>query len=108
MKRNPDVVWNNAKTIAKNLVSGLELLKEQNKSKDEIERYENNLKEVTGECKKVQFMNILANAEKYIPKNDSVVIAVQYAVSLPSNNAEDEYDFSYFMTLIRFHIATLM
>lgn len=108
MKRNPDVVWNHAATIAKNLVSGLQLLKNQIKSEDEIERYENNLKEVTGECTKVQFMNILANAEKYIQKNDSVTIAVKYAVSLPMSGADDEYDFSYFMTLVHFHIATLM
>lgn len=108
MKRDPNVVWDHAKTIAENLVSGMQLLKEQNKSKNEIERYENDLKKVTGECSKVQFMNILANAEKYIQKNDRVVIAAKYAVSLPTNGADDEYDFSYFMTLVHFHIASKM
>ena len=68
MKHNPDVVWTQAEILAKNLVSGMQILKEQNESKDEIERYENNLKKITGECSKVQFMDILANAEKYIPK----------------------------------------
>ena len=108
MKRDPNVVWDHAKTIAENLVSSMQLLKEQNKSKDEIERYENDLKKVTGECSKVQFMNILANAEKYIQKNDRVVIAAKYAVSLPTSEADDEYDFSYFMTLVHFHIASKM
>ena len=73
MRHNPDFVWNQAENLAKNLVSGVQNLKEQNKSKDEIERYENNLKDITGECSKVQFMNILANAEKYIQKNDNVI-----------------------------------
>lgn len=106
MKHNPDVVWTSAEVLAENLVSSIEILKEQNKSKDEIERYENNLKKITGECSKVQFMNILANAEEYIPKNDRVIIAAKYAVSLPTNDASDEYDFSYFMTLVQFHIAS--
>lgn len=108
MKHNPDFVWTQAENLATNLVSGVQNLKEQNKSKDEIERYENNLKKVTGECSKVQFMDILANAEKYIQKNDKVVIAAKFAVSLPSANTEDEYDFSYFMTLVHFHIASKM
>lgn len=108
MKHNPDVVWTQAEVLAQNLVFGMQVLKEQNKSKDEIERYENNLKKVTGECSKVQFMDILANAEKYIQKNDRVVIAAKYAVSLPTSNADDEYDFSYFMTLVHFHIASKM
>lgn len=106
MRHNPDFVWNQAENLAKNLVSGVQNLKEQNKSKDEIERYENNLKDITGECSKVQFMNILANAEKYIQKNDNVIIAAKFAASLPTNNADDEYDFSYFMTLVHFHIAS--
>ena len=108
MKHNPDVVWTQAEILAKNLVSGMQILKEQNESKDEIERYENNLKKITGECSKVQFMDILANAEKYIQKNDKVIIAAKFAVSLPSANTEDEYDFSYFMTLVHFHIASKM
>ena len=108
MKHNPDVVWTQAEIIAKNLVSGMQNLKEQNESKDEIERYEKNMKKITGECSKVQFMNILAYAEKYIPKNDRVVFAAKYAVSLPTNDADDEFDFSYFMTLIHFHIASKM
>lgn len=108
MKQNPDNVWNLAEILAKNLVSGVQLLKEQSKSQDEIERYENNLKNITGECSKVQFMNILANAEKYIQRNDKVIIAAKFAASLPVSNAEDEYDFSYFMTLVHFHIASKM
>ena len=108
MKHNPDVVWTQAEILAQNLVSGMQILKEQNESKNEIERYENNLKKITGECSKVQFMNILANAEKYIPKNDRVVIAAKYAASLPTSDASDEYDFSYFMTLVHFHIASKM
>lgn len=108
MKHNPDVVWNLAEILAKNLVSGVQILKEQSKSQDEIERYEKNLKDITGECSKVQFMNILANAEKYIQKNDKVVIAAKFAASLPISDADDEYDFSYFMTLVHFHIASIM
>lgn len=53
MKHNHDFVWTQAENLATNLVSGVQILKEQNKSKDEIERYENNLKKVTGECSKV-------------------------------------------------------
>lgn len=108
MKRNPDVVWMQAEVIAKALVSCVQILNEKNESTDEVERYENNLKKITGECSKVQFMDILADAEKYIPKNDKVVIAAKYAVSLPTNDAEDEFDFSYFMTLVHFHIASKM
>lgn len=108
MRHSPDFVWNQAENLAKILVSSVQNLKEQNKSKDEIERYENNLKDITGECSKVQFMNILANAEKYIQKNDKVIIAAKFAASLPTSNAVDEYDFSYFMTLVHFHIASKM
>lgn len=53
-------------------------------------------------------MDILANAEKYIQKNDRFIIAAKYAVSLPTSDADDEYDFSYFMTLVHFHIASKM
>ena len=106
MKHNPDVVWSQAEILAENLVSGMKILKEKNESKEDVERYENNLKKITGECTKVKFMDILANAEKYIPKNDKVVVAAKYAVSLPSNDADDEFDFSYFMTLVHFHIAS--
>ena len=108
MKHNPDVIWTQAEVIAKDLVSGMQIVKEQNESKNEVERYENNLKKITGECSKVQFMDILANAGKYIQKNDKVVIAAKFAASLPTSNAEDEYDFSYFMTLVHFHIASKM
>ncbi len=108
MKHNPDTVWTQAEIIAKDLVSGMQIVKEQKESKDEVERYENNLKKITGECSKVQFMDILANAEKYIQKNDRFIIAAKYAVSLPTSDADDEYDFSYFMTLVHFHIASKM
>ena len=108
MKHNPDVVWTQAEIIAKVLVSGMQNVKEQKESKDDVERYENNLKDITGECSKVRFMNILANAEKYIQKNDKVIIAAKFATSLPTSDADDEYDFSYFMTLVHFHIASRM
>ena len=108
MKHNPDFVWTQAENIAKSLVSGMQNVKEKNESKDEVERYENNLKKITGECSKVQFMDVLANAEKYIQKNDKVVIAAKFATTLPTSNADDECDFSYFMTLVHFHIASKM
>ena len=109
MKHRADFVWQQAENIAKTLNTVAKNLEQQNESEEVVKNFNDSLKTIDGDCSKEQFISILTNAaEKVTCKSDNFTIAVRFAVSLPvtAENEDDEYDFSYFMTLVKFLLAT--
>lgn len=80
----------------------------KNEPKAKVESVIDSINQIKGDCSKITFVNTCANLMEHTTLHSpSFKEAMKYALALPEKGEDinDNMTFSYFATLVQFHVA---
>lgn len=108
MKYDGEGLWKNAVNIAYFFNAAINAMKTRNEPTTNVESAINAINHIGGDCTKSTFVRVCTNISEHVTFHSSGFRdAVKYALALPEKgeNINDNMNFSYFATLVQFHVA---
>lgn len=108
MKFDSEGLWKHAENIAYFANAAFEAMKAKKASESNVNAFIKSMNLIKVDCTKVRFINVCTVICDHVEfKSSSFKDAMKYALALPEKgeNINDNMTFSYFVSLVNFHIA---
>ena len=108
MKYDGEGLWKNAENIAYFFNAAINAMKARNEPNTNVESVMNAINHIGGDCSKSTFVRTCTIiSERVTFHSPGFRDAIKYALALPDKGEDknDNMNFSYFATLVQFHVA---